>query len=489
MTLYCIEHPYLYELENLLRVFFPLERITVKTVFSGEENGDYFLTERAPAEGGALLTARFQIGLSQGEKTHFALAGEDEERAFAVLMFYLLSEYSGFVPKWGILTGVRPSKLMTSLCEQLGEEGAAKRFQSAFLVSPKKTELARVVSKAEKKIIALSGPASFSLYVSIPFCPSRCSYCSFVSHSIASPSAKKLIPEYLDLLCKEIAETAVIAKKNGLSLQTVYWGGGTPTVLEAPELDRILTCIEENFDLSGCLEYTVEAGRPDTVTNEKLRVLKKHGVSRISINPQTFNDSVLQAVGRRHTAEETVDAFLLARSLGFAHINMDLIAGLPTDTPESFKNSVDRALALAPENITVHTLALKRSSELVSEQGAKGLDKNAVSDMIEYVSETLPKAGYSPYYMYRQSKSLGCLENVGWCRAGEECLYNVFMIEECETVLSVGAGGVTKLCTPDGGHIERIFNFKYPFEYNSRFETLLRRKDRISAFYAEYKLI
>lgn len=489
MILFCISHTFHYELENLLRLFYPLEKIAVKKEY--EESGDdYLLTSLEKTAQGALLCARLSLGGVKSEKTAAVGVEDDDvyERELAKLAFGLLTEKCGFVPKWGILTGVRPSKLMMSLINSLGADGACRYFTDELLVSPEKTRLAQTVAQAEKRIIERSKRNSCSLYISIPFCPSRCSYCSFVSHSISSPAARKLIPEYVEKLCEEIRITGEKIKENGLEPMSVYWGGGTPTTLTASQLDEVLCAVENNIDLTGCLEYTVEAGRPDTITEEKLRVLKKHGVSRISINPQTFSDEVLKNIGRRHTVAETVARFNEARALGFDNINTDLIAGLPGDTLESFKNSIDSAIALSAENITVHTLALKRSSTIVTESESGTLDKNITAFMLEYASKALTAAGYAPYYMYRQSKSLGNLENVGWCKAGKDCLYNVFMMEECHSVFSAGAGGVTKLVEPGGKHIERIFNYKYPFEYISRFDEVVARKNGISEFFGEYKL-
>jgi oxygen-independent coproporphyrinogen-3 oxidase len=321
--------------------------------------------------------------------------------------------------------------------------------------------------------------------VSIPFCPTRCSYCSFVSHSIGTENARKLVPQYVEKLCEEIQFTAKKAKENGLVLTTVYWGGGTPTTLDADQLDKVLTAIEDNFDLSKCQEYTVEAGRPDTITQEKLHILKKHGVNRISINPQTFNDDVLKEIGRKHTTALTVEKYNLAREIGFDSINMDLIAGLPTDTFESFKNSVDKAIESGADNITVHTLALKRSSEIVTENEKDSVNAENIEQMLDYSIEALTKAGYKPYYMYRQSKALGNFENVGWCKEGKECVYNILMMEEYQHILSVGAGSVTKLLSPNIEKIERIFNYKFPFEYISRFSSLIEKKEDIGRFFKE----
>lgn len=488
MNLYCISHNYLYETEKLLFLFFPLEKNTVLREFT-EDSGNYFYTEIINNDETVTFKSTFSYNgeTVSEEKTIKSENVTDEEYELLSLAYPLLKKLCGFAPEWGMLTGVRPSKLIMNKMLETDEETAKDYFINHFFASPEKTELALSVAKAEIEIIKEIDEKSFSLYVSIPFCPTRCSYCSFVSHSIGTDSAKKLMPEYVNKLCDEIVFTGEKAKENGLKLTSVYWGGGTPTTLSAEDLDRVLTVIEDNFDLSNCTEYTVEAGRPDTITEEKLNVLKKHNVGRISINPQTFSNSVLDAIGRKHSAELTIDKYNLAREIGFDCINMDLIAGLPTDTFESFKNSVDKAISLGAENITVHTLALKRSSTIVTQNESDCVTEKDVSKMLDYAKKALVENGYHPYYMYRQSKALGNFENVGWCKERKECKYNVLMMEEYEHILSVGAGSVTKLLSPGIEKIERIFNYKFPFEYISRFSELLEKKERISTFFKEYQ--
>ena len=487
MNLYYISHGFRYESEKLLRLFFPLEKINEFTEYDGYR-GDYLLTE-IDGEEELTLLATLSLNGQVKSKTKAVKKSlcEDLELELLLLAYDLLTDMCKFTPKWGILTGVRPSKLLMSKLNVVGEERAKEWFHNNYRVSKEKTDLALEVAKREQVIIEKTPPNSYSLYVSIPFCPSRCSYCSFVSHSISSQKARDLIPDYVEKLCEELIFTAQKAKENNLELTSVYWGGGTPTSLEAEELEKILTVIEENFDLSKCLEYTVEAGRPDTVTKEKLEVLKKHNVGRISINPQTFNDDVLTAIGRKHNSDLTVEKYREAREVGFNSVNMDLIAGLPTDTLESFKQSVDKAINLGADNITVHTLALKSSSTLVTENESGSLTDKSIADMIDYSYSALTEAGYYPYYMYRQSKSLGNLENVGYCKPDKDGIYNVLMMEECQSIFSVGAGAVTKLRAPDGSKIERIFNFKYPFEYISRFNLILEKKERMSTFYNEFR--
>lgn len=473
MVLKNINHSLGYHTQKIVTMFFPLEKIR----YDGEDE-----IEVITKQDNQLLTVSAKVFSKTASASYLAEKNEDMATAMSLLLFKLLCELTGFTPPWGILYGVRPARLMHAKAEELGEEGA-KQFFLNSLVTPQKTQLALDVMKSENKIIALSRENSFSLYVSIPFCPSRCSYCSFVSHSIEN--AADLIEPYCELLKEELKATAKVAKDLGLRLETVYFGGGTPTTLSAKQLDEILSAVEDNFDLSTLREYTVEAGRPDTVTEEKLRVLLSHNVNRISINPQTFSDEVLVNIGRRHTVKQTLDAFELARKLGFDNINTDLIAGLSGDTLESFKHSVNTAVSLGAENITIHNLALKSGAFLVTENENYELSKRALAmDMIDYSYSFLKNNNYNPYYMYRQSKSLGNLENTGWCKEGRDGLYNVFMMDETHTVLSAGAGAVTKLKNRDG-HIERIYNYKYPYEYVNDFDGIISRKQGIYDFFGE----
>ncbi len=477
MTLAVIGHNFRYETENVIRIFFPLEKINIVDKLP-EETDDCIITYLKDGKIGCevrILSAEEKRQADVSDKTE-----KEQELVLAKLLYDVFTSITGIVPSWGILTGVRPSKLMRNLISENGEENAIDYFRNELLVSGKKTDLALSVAKAEDRIIALSGEKSFSLYISIPFCPTRCSYCSFVSHSVAQ--AKKLIPDYVRLLCREIEEISAISKELGLNLETVYFGGGTPTSLDAEDLLSITDAVGRSFDVKNIREYTIEAGRPDTLSRDKLAVMKNAGVSRISINPQTFNAKVLENIGRKHSPEMTVDAFRMARESGFDNINMDFIAGLPGDTYESFRNSIDTAVSLNPENITIHTLALKRAANLVT-KGETDTVYSETAQMLEYSDSALSKAGYFPYYMYRQSKTVGNNENVGWSKEGRECLYNIYMMEEIHTVLAAGGGAVTKLKNPFENKIERIFNFKYPYEYISRFDELSERKKYINEFY------
>ena len=486
MQIININNSYHYETENLLRVFFPEEKfLCAEKVQEGE---DYCVFE---TDGGKI---RIELSFS-GEKLlkeeNFCfsdkLDNETEEsfleRKGAIMLFELLCSYTSYTPPWGILTGVRPAKLMTKLVSSMGEEKAVDYFINELKVSEEKTSLALMVAKNEAPLMEINTEKSYSLYISIPFCPSRCSYCSFISHS--NESAKKLMPSYVEKLCEEIRVTGDIAKELGLTLESIYMGGGTPTALTAELLKRVTDAISESFPVSTVREYTIEAGRPDSVTDEKLEVIKNCGATRISINPQTFSDDVLKTIGRNHTAQMTVDAFLQAREKGFDNINMDLIAGLPTDTAENYEATLRKALSFSPENITVHTLALKRSSTIVTEKRGTNSGETATK-MLSFTQKMLLNEGYIPYYMYRQSKCLGNLENVGWAKKGYEGLYNVYMMEEIHSVFAVGAGAVTKLKAPHDSSIDRVFNYKYPYEYIGSFDEIIKRKEQIKDFYGKY---
>ena len=495
MLLRVLGHKFHYECENLCRMFYPYRDI--KVVYDRADDGDNIIetqlierSESGVCESGKgaeikLIVSADIDGASVCLEKNVSCPkdSDDCEYEMAVLLFEALKKITGYTPEWGILTGVRPSKLMLRLISSMGHDGAHDYFRNRLFVSEEKTLLTSKVVKREEAIIASSRPDSFSLYVAIPFCPSRCSYCSFVSHSITAPNAKKLVPAYVGKLCDEIRATGKIASSLGLRLESVYFGGGTPTSLSAEDLDLLCTAVGESFNLSSAREYTVEAGRPDTITREKLDALIRNGVGRISINPQTLNDEILAGIGRKHNSAQVIEAFNMAREAGFKNINTDVIAGLSGDTSDSFEYTLNTLADLSPENITVHTLALKRASELVTDGKELLTDADTVSKMLGFAQNKLTESGYMPYYMYRQSKCIGNHENVGWCKEGFDCLYNVFMMEECHTVLAVGAGAVTKLCRDSGKYVERVFNFKYPYEYINRFTELEERKNRIIEFY------
>ena len=475
MLIYIKGLPSVYEPENIARLFFAGAKLT-----------------RQYTPGADLVLARagrrrLAAGVRQNGRCAvlFAPAPADPKQAefqLAGLVYRLLRSVTGQRPPWGMLTGVRPVRIIH---DQRALGRTESQIEALFLqhydCTPEKFGLVRAIADLQAPLLAHRRPRDYSLYIGIPFCPSRCSYCSFVS--LSTQREAKLMEPYLQALCAEIRAIRAQAAQCGLNLKTIYIGGGTPTSLSAQGLRTLMGTVAECFDLSRVQEYTVEAGRPDCTDAEKLAVLKEYGATRISINPQTFSDGVLQAIGRRHTAQDIIDCFEQARALGHGNINMDLIAGLPGDTVQGFANSLRTAIALSPENITVHTLTLKRASNLVI--GAAPSAYDDVAAMLREC-EQLAAAGYLPYYLYRQKNTLQNLENTGWCKPGFEGYYNIYIMEEVHSILSAGAGGSTKLCQPGGDKIQRIFNYKYPAEYISGFETILQRKQGVSDFYARY---
>ena len=473
-----------YEYEKLARVFFPDQKM------NESESDDPNALRIEVRWQGRELSSRLKLGESEYYDEAIAPVDKADDKNYCELtiaqhLCKQLIALTGFNPPWGLLTGIRPMKLLRMLTRDYGREEAERRFKDEYLVSDKKIALSRRTIIGEDKILSLSRDNSFSLYISVPFCPSRCSYCSFVSQSVEH--AAKLIPEYTELLVKELKITADIASSLGLHLESVYMGGGTPTTLSAEQLERVLTATAEYFDMSDIKEFTVEAGRPDTVTPEKLAAIKRSGVGRISINPQTLNDDILRSIGRRHTVAQVYEAMNMAKAAGFDNINMDLIAGLQGDTLESYMHTIDGVISLDPASITVHTLAMKRSARLVTERmaayNAEGL---LAAQMLDYGEKRLTESGYDPYYLYRQSGMVGNLENVGWSKPGYEGVYNVFIMDETHTILAVGGGAVTKLKQPHVNNIERIFNYKYPYEYISRFDEMIERKKGIKEFYDQF---
>ena len=478
MKIYITGLPSGYEVEHLARLFYPMAPLT--------------LTPPEPAED-CLWAEKTDTGLRvlvrQGEKSKMLEAplplpveqgGETPEFALASLTYDLLRQWTGIRPPWGKMTGVRPVRLIhDKRAAGWSAEQIDRFFLQRFDCSKQKYEMAKEIADLQEPILQLgSAPKTYSLYIGIPFCPSRCSYCSFVSCNLDRD--RKMVQPYVDCLCKEVAEIRVQAERAGLTLCSIYIGGGTPTSLSTAQLRQLMGTVRENFDLSKVVEYTVEAGRPDCTDAEKLAVIKEYGATRISINPQTFSDEVLANIGRKHSAQDILDCYADARRAGHEDINMDLIAGLPGDTVEGFEHSLRQAIALQPENITVHTLTLKRASRIVIED-QKENDYADVAAMLEKC-HLLAEAGYRPYYLYRQKNTLQNLENVGWCKPGHEGYYNIYIMEEVQTILSAGAGGSTKLVADGGKRMQRIFNFKYPNEYIQRFAEVLDRKKEWLSF-------
>lgn len=398
------------------------------------------------------------------------------EHEICRLVYLCLQSLTGITPPWGLLTGIRPVKKMAGLLESgKTRQEAFDYLKSKYMVSDSRLELAYNTAVNQIPLIKKYCPKIISLYISIPFCPTRCSYCSFVSHSMES--AYRLIPDYIKFLCREIEIIGKIINNLDLKVDTIYIGGGTPTSISAEQLKIITDTISENIDMSAVREYNVEAGRADTITREKLKVIKNAGANRISVNPQTLNNNVLKIIGRNHTAEDTIRAFITAREEGFNNINMDLIAGLPSDTAESYHHTLDRIIDLNPESITVHTLTIKRSAKMYEDR----IENYIITPASEMVNESinrLPENGYIPYYLYRQKNTVENLENIGFSKKGKESLYNIFIMDETQTILGAGCAASTKIVQPNG-KITRIHNYKFPYEYINRFDDLMLKKQSI----------
>lgn len=401
--------------------------------------------------------------------------------AFKCRLYTKLSAQLNKTLPWGYLTGVRPSKIAYTLLEKGADrEQILEEFTKKHLVSEKKAQLALQVAQTEKSILEkMDYKNGYSLYIGIPFCPTTCLYCSFTSYSLAAYQSK--VQPYLEALLKEMKYVSEAMR--GRRLDTVYFGGGTPTTLSAGQLDMLLTELERQFDLSACRELTVEAGRPDSITYEKLCVLKAHHVDRISINPQTMNHQTLDLIGRRHTVEQIEEAFALAGKAGLDNINMDMILGLPGENKEMVQHTLEKIKALAPESLTVHSLAIKRAAALnIWREKYLDLQMDNSDEIVSMAADYAHQMGHQPYYMYRQKNMAGNFENVGYSKPGLECIYNILIMEEKQTIIAMGAGASTKIVfqneTEGGqaGRIERIENVKDVTNYIQRIDEMIERK-------------
>ncbi len=489
MTLIFSGNEYKYQIEAVMKLFIPAKLFDFIYNEKKRVDGDFAFIRKKSFENRTLLYVYVRFRDKIAHKARFldnSMADDNEcEMVLSQLLFKVMCKITGKEQKWGIMTGVRPVKRVNDMISHGNtKEQIYHVMEDRFFCSREKTDIAYATAKVQSEILSNLDRNSFSLYISIPFCPTRCSYCSFVSQSIEN--CINIIPEYVEKLCGEIIYTSEIVHKLGLKLDTVYFGGGTPTTLHADQLERIMKCISAHFDMSYVREYTVEAGRADTITAEKLAVIKANGANRISINPQTLSDSVLNAIGRKHSVQQFFDSYEIGRKAGFDTINTDIIAGLPTDTLESFKSTVDKLIQLSPENITVHTLSIKRAARLNSEEHDSVL-KNPASEMVDYATKALQKSGYRPYYLYKQKNMLDNLENIGWAKPGHESLYNIYIMEEVQSIFAMGAGASTKLIDLQNDRLERIFNYKTPLEYNKHYDLMLERKNKIEDFYAEEK--
>ena len=470
MKLTLIGHEDRYAVEQLQMALFPDN--PDGEAASTLHRGDTWLTAAAKITVGG-KTATASRRLKAAEETVRL-----RRRALQQSYYLAATQLLPHVPAWGALAGVRPTKITTKhMLEGGTPKSADKLMKDVYYVTEDRRKLAIDCSTSTVKAAGLLQPNDVSLYVGIPFCPTRCTYCSFVSRTIGKKN--ELLDPYLNALLKELEVTGKLLKESGKSLRTIYIGGGTPTTLSTPQVASLLDAIHDSFDLSRCIEFTVEGGRPDTLDAEKLRAIREHGADRMSINPQTMEDSVLRACGRPHKAADVIRAYHEAVDAGFKAINMDLIAGLPADSIDGFRRSLDSVAALNPANITVHTLALKKGADLF-EKRENLPTADDVTAMVSYASDTLRGLGYKPYYLYRQKYMSGSFENVGWSRDGLDCLYNIYMMEEVHTILSLGGGGMNKVNFPDGT-LKRFHNPKIPEQYIEMLDTVLQQKKELFA--------
>ncbi len=472
MKLKLINHNEEYAVREITASFFPKTKFEYTDV---TDKDDYVISEYDFTGGKHIYKC---IALAGDKKGEFTL--EDtvyDKTLIKKSVARVLSKITGIHLPWGVLTGIRPSKIVRNLKNDgYSDTDAVKYLKTFYETDSSKAQLALEVETREAEIISNMSPDGISLYIGIPFCPTRCLYCSFTSQSI--DFSNKLTVPYVEALKKEIEIISQNSFVKERKTETIYFGGGTPSSLSAEQIDDILKCIFSSFDLSELKEITFEAGRPDTVTREKLEVIKKYGISRISINPQTAKEETLRLIGRRHTTDDFINSFNLAREMGFKHINCDVIAGLPDEDENDFENTMKLISDLNPESVTVHTMCIKHGSyldmkyDMYSPTASKTVNK-----MLEIASRYMKNDDMFPYYMYRQKNMLGNLENVGYCKNNHECIYNIYIMEEVQSIIALGAGGSTKLIS--GDRIERVFNVKEVSEYIKRIDEMIERKEEL----------
>lgn len=475
-----------YDIHSLIKSFYPEEDVS----FVHKEDASQLYFTVNYEEGRIIITVTGRDVLAEtgriidlSDCPDYDKDRKQVKNKLKIGLYELLSELTGKTLPWGTLTGIRPVKIPYALLEEgKSDEEIACHMKNEYLAGDKKTALSIEIARRERALLSgFDYKKGYSLYVGIPFCPTRCLYCSFTSYPLKV--WEKRVDEYVDALCKEIEFVA--GELKGKPLNSVYMGGGTPTTLLPYQMDRVLKTITENFDFSECQEFTVEAGRPDSITKDKLLTLRKYGVERISVNPQTMNQKTLDLIGRRHSVEDTVNAYNLARECGFSNINMDLITGLPGETKEDMEHTMKEIAVLRPESLTLHSLALKRASILNERKeeyaGYESTNTEEVSDMLMAHARAM---GLKPYYLYRQKNMTGNLENVGYSVPGSEGVYNILIMEEKQSILALGAGAVSKMIFKDGERIERIDNVKSVELYIERIDEICKRKKQ---FFEEYK--
>lgn len=482
----CNKSDFLYDIHSLVKSFFPDDEVSI---FTSDD------TQKSEIQ----YDLRLKIDIPDYKDR------KDAKDSLKRKIYKMLSDYTGKTLPWGTLSGIRPTKIPMKMLDEAEskKEGSSDTsevrkdilsyVENTYLCSPQKADLAYRVAKREQDILRKipTGPETYSLYVNIPFCPSICLYCTFASSPVKEWKDK--IEKYLDCVIEEMrkSQADLVSKGFERGPRTVYFGGGTPTALTAAQLERLISSVEEIWDLSGCAEFTVEAGRPDSFTEEKLEVLKKHRVDRISVNPQTMNQKTLDLIGRHHTVEDTVRAFRMAKDAGFSNINMDMILGLPGEEREEVEHTLAEIRKLNPDSLTVHSLAIKRASRLrrtIREDREKnqnadygnyeGMTFDNSEELMDLATGCAQELSMAPYYLYRQKNMRGNLENTGFARAGKECLYNILIMEEKQSIVAFGAGASSKRIYP-GGKIDRVINPKNIATYEEKLDQLLVKKARL----------
>ena len=489
-----------YYVQTLSMLFFPGAKFSDK---DSDDLGPHLYVDLIDNDEGVECMAEMTDGkkLAKGHYQTTWLEGETKERVIKIAVgkavFEAGKELFKVTPPWGILIGVRPTKVpMGYLLQGKGIRETQGILKNEYFLNAKKAQLVTGIASYEMKLTKKMTDKYCSIYISIPFCPSRCSYCSFVSYT--SGKLLSLLADYLVELKKEISEIFKLVKEKEYKVATIYIGGGTPTILDEAQLYDLLLHIADNTDVSSLMEYTLEAGRPDTITEQKLNIAKELGVTRISVNPQSLSDPVLEAIGRKHNVQQFFNAYEIAKKSGINDINVDIIAGLPADNFIRFSRTVDKIVELEPQNITIHTFSVKKASDILKQgNGVYSLGTGMAAKCIDYSQVKMRNSGYKPYYMYRQKNTIENLENVGYALEGHEGLYNIFMMEEYHTIFAAGAGAVTKLVAynpPNKGgcRIKRIFNHKYPYEYLRAADTLHDKYKEMAVqhddFYSEGKI-
>lgn len=458
-------HKNCYELKELIREFLPPETFFIQNDSVTAGNPD------SPKNSEPALTP-------ETETVHIALPDPEMDRDRAKrFLFDALQASTGYRPEWGILTGVRPTKMVNEKMTLGGmtEDAVRNMLEQEYYLSAEKADLVLETCRNQRFLTSVSGKDTVGIYIGIPFCPTRCLYCSFPSN----PADTEMMEPYLEALEKEISAVGRKLSELGVPAESVYLGGGTPTTLEADQCDRLLQHVRNRFDLSQMKEFCVEAGRPDTITREKLEILKKHGVDRISINPQTMNEKTLRRIGRDHTADQIREAFALAEDVGIPMVNADIIAGLPGEDEQDFRHTLEEVLALHPSNITVHTLAVKRASRLKEMDSHYHYERGRdVGNMVSDARRLLREKGYFPYYMYRQKHMTGNYENVSYARPGTESIYNIRIMDEHQTIIALGAGGISKAYYDPFNRLERVPNVSNYRIYMERIDEMIERKEK-----------